>query len=63
MMKLTLIVSLFLVFGRASSQQVSMSELTSNMQRRYETIDNVVARFTQQVKFGFSNNIYSIRSE
>ena len=55
MRKFSLIVFAGLVFQQAAAQQISMSELTSNMQRRYETIENVVAKFAQQVKFGFSN--------
>lgn len=44
----------FFVFPGAWAQQLSIEELTANMQKRYLTIDNVVAKFTQQVKFGFS---------
>jgi outer membrane lipoprotein carrier protein len=43
-----------LVFSSVGAQQLSINELTAHMQRRYLTIDNVVAKFTQQVKFGFS---------
>jgi len=55
MRKFSLIVLAGFVVQQAAAQQISMSELTSNMQRRYETIENVVAKFAQQVKFGFSN--------
>lgn len=55
MRKFSLIVFAGLMFQQTAAQQISMSELTSNMQRRYETIENVVAKFAQQVKFGFSN--------
>lgn len=45
----------FLVSSNLTAQQVSINELTASMQRRYEHIDNAVAKFTQQVKFGFSS--------
>lgn len=50
--------SLIFVFGTFSNlgaQQLSIKDITRNMQRRYEMIDNVVAKFKQQVKFGFSS--------
>lgn len=42
-------------FSHMRAQQLSIQDITKNMQRRYEMIDNVVAKFTQQVKFGFSS--------
>ena len=43
------------MFWIVGAQQLSMNQVTENMQRRYEMIDNVVAGFSQQVKLGFSN--------
>ena len=43
------------MFSIVGAQQLSMNQVTENMQRRYEMIDNVVAGFSQQVKLGFSN--------
>jgi len=39
----------------ASSQELTIQYITERMQRRYEMIENVTARFSQKVKFGFSN--------
>ncbi len=36
------------------AQQRTIAEVTEKMQRRYDMTDNIVAQFTQQVKFGFS---------
>ena len=60
-----------------AGQNLSIQDVTQNMKRRYEMIDNVVAKFTQQVKFGFSSleqhydgivtmkkpNMYKVESE
>lgn len=40
--------------GAAESQQPDVKEITQKIQRRYETITDATARFSQQVKFGYS---------
>lgn len=53
MKKLALI--LLGVFAVAFGRQTPMiGDVTEKMQRRYEMIDNLVAEFSQHVKFGFS---------
>lgn len=44
------------VVGYAGAQEVApaIDVVTKGMRQRYEAIDNIVARFTQQVKMGFS---------
>lgn len=50
--------SLLLVSGVAAhafAQQLNVTEVTEKVQRRYEKIEDATAKFTQHVKFGFSN--------
>ncbi|MBI2619154.1 MAG: outer membrane lipoprotein chaperone LolA [Ignavibacteriales bacterium] len=37
-----------------AQQAPSLSDVTGGMQQRFEMIDNLIAEFSQQVKFGFS---------
>ena len=39
----------------AAQPQPELSAVTDGMQRRYAAMENAVARFTQEVRFGFSN--------
>jgi len=39
----------------AQEKELTVKEVTGHIQRRYEMIDDAVARFEQHVKFGFSN--------
>lgn len=50
------ILFLLLVSGTAFSQQqeLSVKEITDRLQKRYDSIQDASARFTQHVKFGFS---------
>lgn len=45
---------LLLVSGNILPQEPTIAEVTQKMERRYQMIDNVTARFTQDIKFGFS---------
>jgi outer membrane lipoprotein carrier protein len=47
----------FLAFGLigvADAQQPDVKDVTQRIQRRYETIEDATARFSQHVKFGYS---------
>jgi len=50
-----IVIGILFSVSTVCAQQLSIRDVTEKMQRRYETIDNVVAVFTQQVKFGFSS--------
>lgn len=40
---------------KAFARQLNVTEVTEKVQRRYEKIEDATAKFTQHVKFGFSN--------
>jgi len=54
MIRLLITLIWFLAPSLQTQQQPSIAEVTERMERRYQMIDNVTARFTQDVKFGFS---------
>lgn len=76
-MKKTLILLLTVSAVSFAWQTPTIEEVTAKMQRRYETIDNLVAEFSQHVRFGFSKleqefkgtlsmkkpNLYRVESE
>ncbi len=42
------------ILPAANARQLQVGEVTQNVQRRYERLEDATARFTQHVKFGFS---------
>lgn len=54
MKKMSVIVLAFGLTGGALAQQLDVRDVTEKIQRRYETIEDATARFSQQVKFGYS---------
>lgn len=54
MIRLLITLIWFLAPSLQTPQQPSIAEVTERMERRYKMIDNVTARFSQDVKFGFS---------
>jgi chaperone LolA len=58
MMKLyNLILGLFVCVFMSAGQEkeLTVKQVTDQLQRRYEMIDDAVVQFDQQIKFGFSN--------
>ena len=45
---------LFICIGFGQQKELSVKEITDRLQKRYESIQDATARFTQHVKFGFS---------
>lgn len=57
-MKKTLVMGLLLlcvVEVMTQEEELTVKQVTENLQRRYEMIDDATAQFEQHVKFGFSN--------
>lgn len=54
MRKMSVIVLAFGLTAGALAQQLDVRDVTEKIQRRYETIEDATARFSQQVKFGYS---------
>lgn len=54
MRKMSVVVLAFGLTGGALAQQLDVRDVTEKIQRRYETIEDATARFSQQVKFGYS---------
>ncbi len=54
MRKMSVIVLACGLTAGALAQQLDVRDVTEKIQRRYETIEDATARFSQQVKFGYS---------
>lgn len=54
MRKMSVVVLAFGLTAGALAQQLDVRDVTEKIQRRYETIEDATARFSQQVKFGYS---------
>lgn len=54
MKKMSVVVLTFGLTAGALAQQLDVRDVTEKIQRRYETIEDATARFSQQVKFGYS---------
>jgi len=54
MRRIGLVVLAFGLTGGAHAQPLDVKDVTEKIQRRYETIEDATARFSQHVKFGYS---------
>ncbi len=48
------VVICWVLVAEARQKETTVNEIVEQMQHRYETMDDAVAKFTQHVKFGFS---------